>query len=94
MMVANEIIKCNSEMDPELDDFLADFYPYEAEVEGGVDENIPNLVDGEENILGEWIANFQNIDDYVWMLKVTPSIMKGMNVLVRSNFLIYLSHAL
>lgn len=78
---------------------LPDLYPHEAEDQGGVDANIPNLVVGEENVGDleggfaelianlEWIANIDNVDDYVWMLMVTPAIMKGKNVLVRLNFL-------
>jgi hypothetical protein len=82
----NEIIKYSVETDPELAEFYANFYPVEDEDEGVVDGPIGDLV-------GEWIANFDHIDDYVWMVKVTTSLIQAKNVLVCLCILNQLFHA-
>jgi hypothetical protein len=102
----NEHIKCSDEMDPELAEFYANFYPLEDEDHGGemnavVDgPEIPNFVAGEEHAgeiedeaVGDWLANFENVNDYVWMTLVTPSMLLGTNVLVCLYLLSIYLHA-
>lgn len=73
-------------MDPELAEFYTNFYPIEDEDEGVVDGPIGDLV-------GEWIANFDHVDDYVWMVKVTTLLIQLKNVMVRLYSLNQLFHA-
>lgn len=64
----------------EMDPELAEFY-----------ENFYPVED--EDLVEEWIANFDHVDDYVWMVKVTTSLIQLKNVLVRLYILNQLFHA-